>query len=681
MAEDVAKLCRVLPIKHVAERFGLDWHTVKAIDKAWLEGTLPKLDMTGVSKLLLDEFAIHKGHRYATVITDADTLRVLWVGHGRGQEAVRPFFQAIGKEACQRILAVGMDMHAPFETEVRRNCPRAEIVYDLFHVVMKYGREVIDRVRVDEANRLKADKAARKIVKGSKWLLLANRENLTNPGQRVRLKELLNANQALMTVYLLRDDLKRLWTYAREGWARRAWEDWLERAMESGIPALKTFARNLAKRIEGVLAHCRWDLNTSVLEGMNNKIKVLKRMAYGYRDDDYVSDQAPAQTPRFRVDYVETGRGASFSPEAGKDNDDRAFVVFGGEVHQMHLFRKGLAPKKVPSPLPGKVWETGHLKFRNGRFFARNGHTISEFDPLEKKWAPVLVLPQAFVQFEVNWLNQILILQPGGPLSLKDAKAPEKAFLEIWEKGASSPSRKIPYETEEQKLHLSVQGLPGFSRSWVLGEWLLLYNPYSGRMYAFGGEAQNLARVETPWKGLSTEVIETWEARMGTRFPRTQPVPIEFIDSPADRLGIVPTAAGTYLLFSRKFAPTGWNEKQREALATAGRPAPQEASFELPEAEADASRSVFKAELDLERKRVKITESLSQAPSTGVLWVDEKGDIVGFETFYSRLLASLPKKEAEPSSKKDGGAVKKPDPLSPGVPKVPPGEKPTTAPR
>jgi transposase len=287
MAEDVARLCRVLPIKHVAERFGLDWSTVKAIDKAWLARTLPELDMAGVEQLIMDEFAIHKGHRYATVISDAATRRVLWVGHGRGRGAVRPFFEGIGKEACGRIRAVAMDMHAPFEVEVRAQCQGAEIVYDLFHVVMKYGREVIDRVRVNEANRLKSDKAARKVVKGSKWLLLANRDNLATPGQRVRLKELLKANEALMTVYLLKDDLKQLWSYTREGWARRAWEDWLARAQESGIAPLKTFARNLAKRIDGILAHCRWDLNTSVLEGMNNKIKVLKRMAYGFRDDDY----------------------------------------------------------------------------------------------------------------------------------------------------------------------------------------------------------------------------------------------------------------------------------------------------------------------------------------------------------------------------------------------------------
>ncbi len=287
MAEDVAKLCRVLPIKHVAQRCGLDWHTVKAIDKAWLERTLPPLDMSGVAKLIMDEFAIHKGHSYATIITDADTRKVLWVGRGRGKEAVRPFFNYIGPESCRGIRAVAMDMHAPFEVEVRDQCPQAKIVYDLFHVVMKYGREVIDRVRVDEANRVRKDKAARKVVKGAKWLLLANRENLTEPTQRIRLKELLEANQALMTVYMLKDDLKQLWGYTREGWARRAWEDWLGRAMESGIAPLKAFARNLSKRIDGILAQCQWKLNTSVLEGMNNKVKVLKRMAYGFRDDDY----------------------------------------------------------------------------------------------------------------------------------------------------------------------------------------------------------------------------------------------------------------------------------------------------------------------------------------------------------------------------------------------------------
>ena len=146
---------------------------------------------------------------------------------------------------------------------------------------------MIDRVRVDEANRLRHDKATRKVVKGAKWLLLRNWENLPDEKAKVRLNELLEANQALMTVYLLKDDLKQLWDYKRTGWARRAWEGWLDRARESGIPPLISFAKNLGKRIDGILAHCDFPIHTSLIEGVNNKIKLIKRIGYGYRDDAY----------------------------------------------------------------------------------------------------------------------------------------------------------------------------------------------------------------------------------------------------------------------------------------------------------------------------------------------------------------------------------------------------------
>jgi len=99
--------------------------------------------------------------------------------------------------------------------------------------------------------------------------------------------KLLNANQALMTAYVMKDTLKALWAYKREGWARKAWANWLEMARSSGLQPLVRFAENLAKRIKDILSHCRWNLNTSILEGINNKIKVLKRIAYGYRDEAY----------------------------------------------------------------------------------------------------------------------------------------------------------------------------------------------------------------------------------------------------------------------------------------------------------------------------------------------------------------------------------------------------------
>jgi transposase len=280
------RLCQVLPIKHVAEYLGLSWDTVKATDQAYLQESLGPPDLSGVEQIVMDEFAIQKGHRYATVIIEPSTKRVLWVGRGRRREDIRPFFEQLGVEGRQRLKAVAMDMNGAYEEEVRYQCPLVEIVLDMFHVVAKYGREVIDLVRVDEANRLRNDKPARKVIKGARWLLLCNRENV-KPKDRVKLDELLQANRKLATAYVLKDDLKHLWDYVYEGAARRFWESWYSRAIRSRIEPLKDFARRLKEYPPGILAHCHRPLHTSLLEGINNKIKVIKRMAYGFRDDEY----------------------------------------------------------------------------------------------------------------------------------------------------------------------------------------------------------------------------------------------------------------------------------------------------------------------------------------------------------------------------------------------------------
>ena len=176
LAESVARMCQHMAVKHVAQYFHLGWDRTKGIDKRWLRKTLGPVDLSGVGVIAMDEFAIQKGHRYATVIVDAITKRVLWVGRGRGREDIRPFFELLGPEGRSGIKAVAMDMNAGYLEEVRFQCPQAEIVYDLFHVVARYGREVIDRVRVDEANRLRQDPKGRAVVKGSRWLLLQHRQ-------------------------------------------------------------------------------------------------------------------------------------------------------------------------------------------------------------------------------------------------------------------------------------------------------------------------------------------------------------------------------------------------------------------------------------------------------------------------------------------------------------------------
>ncbi|MDP8617938.1 transposase, partial [Serratia marcescens] len=113
---------------------------------------------------------------YATVVMDADTQQVLWVGEGRSRAAFRPFFVWLGAEGCAAIQSVAMDMNTALDLEVRHHCPQAEVVYDLFHVVAKYGREVIDRVRVDQANQLRDNPKSRQVIKRSRWLLLRNPE-------------------------------------------------------------------------------------------------------------------------------------------------------------------------------------------------------------------------------------------------------------------------------------------------------------------------------------------------------------------------------------------------------------------------------------------------------------------------------------------------------------------------
>lgn len=286
LGESVAQLCRVASVRHVAGFFGLDWKTVKELDYASLERRLGPPDLDGLEVIGMDEFAIQKGHRYATVIVEPTRKRVLWVGRGRGRADVRPFFEQLGPKRCKQLRAVVMDMNAGYEIEVKHHCPQAAIVFDLFHVVAKYGREVIDRVRVDCANALRADKPARRVIKGARWLLLKNRDNLA-PQQDIQLKELLAANRSLFVVHVLRDALKDLWRYRHAGYAERAWRSWYAKARRSRIEPLKRFAANLKPYLPGILAHCRFPLGTNLIEGINNKIKVIKRMAYGFRDDAY----------------------------------------------------------------------------------------------------------------------------------------------------------------------------------------------------------------------------------------------------------------------------------------------------------------------------------------------------------------------------------------------------------
>jgi transposase len=282
-AEYVARLVRIGTVKEVADMLGLDWETVKEIDKAYLKKEFGAPDYDGLRILCLDEISRKKGHKYFTVAMNYEKTKVIWAGKDRTQDTAESFFKELGPERCEKIEAVCVDMWKPYIAAVRKHCPKAQIIYDKFHVLQAYGR-LIDKVRNQEAS--DAEKKNKTVFKGTKYLLLSNAENLA-PKEKHKLKELLVLNANLNRVYILKEHLKRLWDYTYPTVATRHLDEWIVMAGRSTIKPLKEFAHFLESHRDGILSHCRFKINNGRIEGTNNKIKVIKRKAYGFHDDEY----------------------------------------------------------------------------------------------------------------------------------------------------------------------------------------------------------------------------------------------------------------------------------------------------------------------------------------------------------------------------------------------------------
>lgn len=283
----VAFLCRKLSVEDVARHLGLDWKLVKRCDRAALEAEFGELDAKGLRYLAVDEIAIRKGHRYLTVVLDFETGRVVWLGEGRKAETLAGFFALLSEQERAQVKAVAIDMWRPYEQAVRENLPNARMVYDLFHVVQNYNREVLDPIRTSAYRKVR-DHEARRFVKGSRFLLYKNPDNLTAE-QRPKLDELLRVNADIAAAYVLKDSLKQIWQTRDPETARQALQRWCHLALESGLRPLARFVRKLLRHAEGIIAHALHPIHTSRLEGVNNKIKVLKRIAYGFHDSVYFS--------------------------------------------------------------------------------------------------------------------------------------------------------------------------------------------------------------------------------------------------------------------------------------------------------------------------------------------------------------------------------------------------------
>ena len=283
LARYVHELCKMLTLSEVAEHLGLNPKTVKEIDRTFLEQEFAATDYQGLRILAIDEIALRKGHNYMTVVLDWLTGRIVWMGKNRDKDTLDAFFGGMTDEQKKALEAVAIDMWEPYINRVKHHCPQAAIVFDLFHLVQSFSK-VIDKVRRDEY--LQAEAQDQAVLKGSRYLLLKNAENLTEQ-QADRLQRILALNKTLNTVYVLKDQLKVLYFYSGRDQVKRALDDWCKMAQTVDHPAMRRFIKRLRFFEYGILNHADFPIDTSRLEGINNKIKLIKRKAYGFHDDEY----------------------------------------------------------------------------------------------------------------------------------------------------------------------------------------------------------------------------------------------------------------------------------------------------------------------------------------------------------------------------------------------------------
>ncbi len=297
LARYIHHLCRELTNTKVAEIFGLSVNTVRDIDKRFLQEEYGETDYSNLRILAVDEIAVKKGHTYMTVIMDYMTGRIVWMGKGRKAESLDEFFAGMTQEQKDAIEAVAMDMWEAYIKAFKQHCKNAKIVFDFFHLVKAFGT-VIDDIRREEY--AKASEEDQAILKGSKYLLLKNEVNLTEK-QVPKLEKLLEINKTLNEVYILKDMLKKIFFYDDRDKVKKILDDWCEMAGTIAYGSMRKFINKLRFFEYGILNHADYPIGTSELEGTNNKIKVIKRNAYGYRDLEYFTLKVKQAFDKYRT--------------------------------------------------------------------------------------------------------------------------------------------------------------------------------------------------------------------------------------------------------------------------------------------------------------------------------------------------------------------------------------------
>jgi transposase len=279
------ELSRHMTIRDVAKHLDVGWDMIKDIQKRDLSRRYAKPKLKHLRHIAIDEISIAKGHRYLTVVMDLPSGAVVFVGDGKGAKALLPFWKRLrGSKA--KVEAVAMDMSPAYREAVSTHLPKAKIVFDRFHVMKLFNEKLSDLRRA--LHREATDVMQKKVLKGTRWLLLKAAENLDEErDERKKLEEALALNKSLAVAYYLKEDLRQFWEQPGKKFATLFLEGWIKRAEASGIKVLQGMAKTLAAHRSGLLAYYDVMITSGPLEGTNNKIKTMKRQAYGFRDKEF----------------------------------------------------------------------------------------------------------------------------------------------------------------------------------------------------------------------------------------------------------------------------------------------------------------------------------------------------------------------------------------------------------
>ena len=283
----VGRRCRAASIRDVAREFHLDWHTVKELDKPYMHAQLDRAGKPAPKVIGIDEISIRKGHTYRIVVSDLVRGRPIWFGgEDRSEASMQPCYETLSKKKSERIRLAVMDRWKPFRNATNKAAPQAAILFDKFHIMRHLG-EALDKVRKSEYARLQGND--RRFIKGQKYTLLSRKHNLTSKGRK-SLKTLRAASKRLNTAYLRKESFGQMWRDEREGWAQRFFDNWKDALKWQRLKPYEKFAEMIERHGDGIAAYCKPENNVSlgVVEGLNNKIRVIQRRAYGLRDEDYL---------------------------------------------------------------------------------------------------------------------------------------------------------------------------------------------------------------------------------------------------------------------------------------------------------------------------------------------------------------------------------------------------------